>query len=375
MFKLNKKGSVLIVSYVVLFVLLTISVSIVLLNINEINAARRYHYGAKAFWLAEAGLNLYIKDASFMNGESQASILEGDGRMLIVVDDSDLSKRLVTSTGIYRNVRKRLRMEFLSQLPEALKNAVSIKGNFHIKGKKSSLILNDKVRLSGEFLNKSVYGSVIVEDRIDQMDLGSVSLVYPDANHNGIKDEFNDFIEHNRNILKNYSSDEVVYIKGNDTYFIAPNAQLEGKKIIYIEGDRSTHVVIPFGSFLKEGEKLTVITTGKVTLNQGGSAAKDSQLNIIAWQGYSESAIVPGVQRGIIFTHGQAQFEDIYETSVTNGSVVALGGIKVGEVWSTKIFNYQDMRKNGFLPPGFEGLVSGVSSEYSSKPLEWRELN
>ncbi|MFC1510624.1 hypothetical protein ACFL49_03085 [Candidatus Omnitrophota bacterium] len=376
MIKLNNKGSVLIVSYVVLFVLMTISVGIALLNINEVNAARRYYYGVKAFWLAEAGLSMYINDASFLMGKSRKSILEGDGRVLIMVDDSDQSKRLVTSTGIYQNVRKRLQLEYPSNLPESLKNSISVKGDFLITGKKSSLILNDKLRISGELINRSTFGNVIVEDNLDQVSSESVSLVYPDANGNGIKDEFNDFVEHNRAILKNYRDDEVVYITGDDTYFITPNFELEGKKIVYIEGhEDGAHVVIPFGSFLNEGEQLTIITTGKVTLNQGGTAARNSQLNIIAWEGYTETAVVPGVHQGIVYTHGEARFEDIYETAVTNGSVIALGGITVGEVWSSKIFNYQDMRIKGELPPGFEGLVGGTSSGYITKPIFWRELN
>ena len=102
--------------------------------------------------------------------------------------------------------------------------------------------------------------------------------------------------------------------------------------------------------------------------------SEGSQLNIIAWSGYKETAVLPSSFKGVIFTHGKAVFDEVHDTSITNGSVIANEGIEVKEVWSTKTFNYADTRENGQVPPGFEGLIGGGITKYSIKPDLWKEI-
>ena len=125
---------------------------------------------------------------------------------------------------------------------------------------------------------------------------------------------------------------------------------------------------------LGKDQNLTIIATGTITHNLVGLASKDSQLNIIAWSNYFESSTLPSVHNGMIYTHGTAYFDEIHDTSTTNGSIVANDGIVVGEVWSTKTCNYADTRTKGVVPPGFEGLAGGSVSGYSLRPNLWREI-
>ena len=119
---------------------------------------------------------------------------------------------------------------------------------------------------------------------------------------------------------------------------------------------------------------MTIISTGTVVHNQTGFAAPDSQLNIISWAGYLETASLPSSHNGVIYTHGIAQFDNIYDTTVTNGSVIANGGITIGEIWSTKTFNYADTTIDGIVPAGFEGLRGGGASGYVAKPSAWKAI-
>lgn len=132
--------------------------------------------------------------------------------------------------------------------------------------------------------------------------------------------------------------------------------------------------MIQLSSVLSKGQNLTIIATGTVTHNLAGLADKDSQLNIIAWSDYFEASTLPSIHNGMIYTHGTAYFDEVHDTSVTNGSLVANDGIVVGEVWSTKTFNYEDTRNRGAVPPGFEGLVGGGLSGYTERPNSWREI-
>ena len=87
-----------------------------------------------------------------------------------------------------------------------------------------------------------------------------------------------------------------------------------------------------------------------------------------------KTAVLPSSHNGAIYTHGIAQFDNIYDTTVTNGSVIANGGIAIGEIWSTKTFNYADTTINEIVPAGFEELLGGGASGYVSKPSAWKAI-
>lgn len=371
----NNKGAVLIAAYMALFVLVTLSSSVALLNFNELNNARRHQDTTTAFWLAEAGINQFLADTAILEESEALTFEEGSGTIKIVRDDSNKKYRLVTSTGSVGGSQRSVQIKYPS-LSTIFENTIATGGDFSIEGRKSSLIVNDKLRIGGRIANTSVYPLTLFEDVQEDVQDGLVSITYPDADHNGTADEFSDFVAFNRNLIQNYPEDEVIYIQGDDTYTITPDSSLEKTKIIYIEGSREGkgNAIIQFSGALGKEQNLTVIATGTVTHNQAGNAKKNSQLNIIAWSDYFETTALPSVQNGMIYTHGTAYFDELHDTSVTNGSVVANEGIVIREIWATKTFNYADMRKNGVVPPGFEGLVGGGVSGYTPKPSSWREI-
>jgi len=375
--KLNNKGSVLILAYIFMFALVTLSTGFVLLNFTELNSSRRYHDLTAALWLAESGLSLFQTNQSRLDAKGQETIFSDDkGSIHLTKDDSNPLFRQIISTGSYGGSQRRLEVKYPAKTADVFDNTMSIKGNLEIAGTKTMVTVNQKVRLSGETVSKSKYSSVFIEDKKEKVDERLVSLTYPDANENGKPDEFSDFVEFNRKVIKNYSEDEIIYLKGEGTFTIAPDSKLKGKKIVYVESSREGggNVIIQSSGSLPKGQNLTVISTGTVTLNQVGFAANNSQLNVIAWSSYNESAALPGSHKGTIYTHGVANFTDIHDTSITNGSVVANGGIRFGDIWSMKSFNYSDTRTKGLVPPGFEGLVGGGTSGYLERPNSWKEI-
>lgn len=371
----NNKGAVLIAAYMALFALVTLSSGIAMFNFTELNDARRYQDTTAAFWLAEAGINQFLADPSMLDELEAIAIEEENGTIWLKRDDSNKKYRLVTSTGTVGGSRRSVQIKYPS-LSTIFENTITSGGDLLVEGRKSALVINDKLRLGGRVVNRSVYPLTLFEDVREGVQGGLVSILYPDADRNGTADEFSDFVAFNRDLIARYPQEEVVYIKGDETYTITPDSSLQKAKIVYIEGSRAGrgNAIIQFSGALGKDQNLTVIATGTVTHNQAGLAKKGSQLNVIAWSDYIETTALPSIQNGMIYTHGTAYFDELHDTSITNGSVVANKGVVIREIWSTKTFNYADMRKNGVVPPGFEGLVGGGISGYTRRPSSWKEI-
>ena len=376
--KLNNQGSALIFSFFVMSVLVTLSTAFAILTFGELNDARRYRDLTSAFWLAESGINLYMQNPSILNKVTLQSFHYKSGAFTDSKDDSRPGKRVITSTGFFGGSRRSIQIEYPANAPDVFNNVVSVDGNIMISGGKSAMAFNDKTRISGRVVNSSKHSQVYFEDRQDGVAGDLVSLTYPDTNENGTEDEFDDFVQYNRKLLATYPKSEVVYIQGDDTFTFLPNKGLNGKRIVYIEGQEGKgNVTINFtGNWEDEDQNLTIISTGNVTFNQISPQMQESnsQLNIIAWSGYRETAALPGSHKGMTFTHGKAEFDEVDEASVTYGSVVANDGISIKEVWSKKSFNYADTRTKGVVPPGFEGLLGRGAYGFSARPSAWREI-
>ena len=374
--KLNNKGVALIVASLVLFVLVTLSAGFALAMITELNNARRYRDSAAAFWLAEGEINRFIKNPTMLDEKDSQTIPYGKDTVTITRDDSHINRRIITATATVGGSQRKIQIEYPAHAPEAFNTTMSADGNIVIEGNKASVLVNGKIRLSGKIINKAKHSNLLFfEDKMEGVNPDLASLSYPDANNNGVTDEFEDFVQINRRILASYPGNEVLYIQGNGTHTIVPNPSLYTKKIIYIEGREGMgNVIIPFNGIWGDDQNVTIITTGIVTYNLSGPWKNNSQLNIIAWSGYRETGILSGRHRGIIHTHGKAEFDEIYDTSITEGTIVANGGITLGEVWSPKTFNYADTRTDGMTPPGFEGLIATGSFGFETKPIFWKEI-
>ena len=365
----------LVIACLGLFVVLMLTAGFALSLVSELSSAQRFQNRTAAFWLAQAGINRFLENPDVFDNEDDQEISFSAGTVRLFRDDYDPDRRVISATGVVKGSKRTIQLVFGARHPEVFENALSTGGDLTIDGRRAVLALNDRIRLAGEVINKAYFASIFQEDTREGLNTGRVSVVYPDTNHNGRPDEFADFVAYNRALLDQYSEEEVAYIQGNRTLVLTPASDLQGKKIVYVEGDEgSGDVVIQFGGVWEKDQDITVISTGNVTFNQGGIMGGDSRLNIIAWSGYKETAIFPSTHQGLILTKGKARFDDIHDTSVTNGCVIAEGGISVGEVWSTKTFNFKNFIRDGRLPPGFEGLIGSRASGYRDTPDLWKEI-
>ena len=369
--RLNNKGSIVLVATMILYFIILIGVSFTLANLNELSFTKRFYHGKAAFWLAEAGLNMYIANPFLLDDKSTKEFNYGDGTIILTKDTSQPNYQYIYSTGTYGSQQRKLQITYPAAVPEAFKSVFATNGNVSIDGTKTSAVVYGQSNVAGEITGTSKYASVSFEALLENADSATSTLNYP----KNTPDDFKNFNEINNNLISQYKEQEVLHIKDTDTVTLTPE-QVKGKKIIYVEGynERTGNVVINTNSLVSSNQNVTIIASGNVTFNQNGNQAPNSQLNIIAWGGYQESVSAASSHRGLIYTHGIATFDNIKESSTTSGGVIAEGGIVLGDIWSTKIFNYADMTKNGFYPPGFEMLSGGSLSNVDLKPSAWKEI-
>jgi len=371
----NQRGAVLIVSYIVLFALITMSAGLAMFNFNEINYVRRYTRSVQAFWLAESWIHRYLHDPQVLGKEARLVRDDDPGSVVLERDDSNPQKRILTATAIVQGVKRAVRVTFPVKSADVFNNTMSAFGNILTNGQRTVVRIDDKTRTSGAVVSDSDRASVHFEDKREGVHPALVSLTYPDADQNGESDEFGDFVQFYRQQLAQYPQQEVIYLQGNGTFTLTPQSKLAGKKIIYVEGEEGRgNVIIPVSGMIQPNQKITVISTGTVTVNVTGLMPQSAQLNVISWSGYRESAAMAGSLRGTIYTHGKAVFDNIFDSTVTYGNVVANEGVQFGEIWSTKIFQYADMRRGGVVPAGFEGVLGGSTGGYVRVPDTWKDV-
>ena len=369
----SNKGSLLIISVTVLYIMIVLTAGYSMIIFGEMSAAQRYRDSAVAFWLAETGITRYLHNPGFLTNWGKI-FYEKTGT--IVLNKKDLSsERILTSTGNVRGVRREIQVKFSAKPPVVFDNVMSTGGDLVMNGDKTAVTINSRLRVGGKIMDKAKYSTVLIEDKKENVSAPRTTLTYPDADGNGKPDEFSDFAAFNRNLVASYPKDDVIYIQGDDAYAIVLNPALTNKRIIFVDGKAGLgNVTVQLMGNWEENQNLTIISSGSITFNQEGKMPSSSQLNIISWAGYHESSALPSVHNGVVYTHGKATFDHIYDNSVTNGNVIANDGIELGEIWSRKTFNYADVRRNGLLPPGFEGLFGARQTGYDSVPGDWKEM-
>lgn len=370
----NNKGVALIFSYFVLVVLFILMAGFALSTVQELTDAKRFRDGTAAFWLAEAGINQFLQNPSLLDGGTQ-TINYGSHNVVLSKDDTSPLMRYVTAAGHVRNSTRELVVQFQGNAPYVFNNTMSSGGNLSLAGFIAKLEVFGPTRLTGVYSKSGLGASGWFEDKQEGVDSGLTTFQYPDSDNNGTSDQFNDFVEFNRDIVSTYPSDEVVYIQSNDTQVIYPGSDLTGKKVVYVEGSSagSGDVDIIFDAGWQDDQNLTIISTGNVDYIQPLQLSTDSQLNIIAWDGYNEGAILYSTHRGVTYSHSAANFYSIFDYSETTGNIIANSGINAYETLSWKRFYYGEPLTDGNLPPGFQGLIALSPSGYSSIPSGWKE--
>ncbi|MBF0504426.1 MAG: hypothetical protein HQL14_04910 [Candidatus Omnitrophica bacterium] len=317
-----------------------------------------------------------MKNPQMLDTTFSQTIPYADSNIYLSRDDSKPMVRYIISTAKVGGIQRTVRIGYTANVPQAYRNSLSSQGNINITGKSASFILNDQTCISGKVIDKSKLGIHLFENLKTNQDLSLTSLTYPNVDPSEDPYGIENFIKNNKDLIAGYNSNVVLYVK-SDYYTLPIDGSLSGKKIIYVEGDAgaAVNVIIPSNNVVAQNQNLTIITPGIVTFHQSGLQAPSSQLNIIAWGGYNETVSAISRHQGIIYTHGTATFDQINASSVNNGSVIADGGIVIGEIWSTKIFNYSDITNNGSYPPGFERLTGASIMSISGYPISWEDIS
>lgn len=371
----NKKGASLLYGYLVLSVLLTLSAGFALSTASELNNTKRFRDYTKAFWLAEAGVARFRKNQTMLDTTNPVNIYFGSNYVTLLKDDTDSQNRIVTATGHVGSITRQLAITFPAKPPKVFSNTMSSGGNLKLLGLIAKLEVYGPTRLTGTFSKSGIGASGWFEDKQEGISTNETTLKYPDADGNGTSDQFNDFVEFNRDIASNYPPSEVVYIQSDNTQIVIPNRSLAGKKILFVEGSQpgTGNVNILFDASWQSEQNLTVISTGTVEYVQPLQTATNSQLNIIAWDDYKEASILYSSHKGVTYAHDAANFYSIFEYSVTSGNLIANNGINANEALSWKRFDYADPVANGSVPPGFQGLLAQAPPGYATTPDLWEE--
>lgn len=98
---MNRRGAALIIAFMVVVVLTTLSSALVMRSVSERSIAQRYVESTQAFWLAEAGVNralLQLKN-NFNDLNAIAAVTLGQGEYSVDTIATEGSNRRVTARG------------------------------------------------------------------------------------------------------------------------------------------------------------------------------------------------------------------------------------------------------------------------------------
>lgn len=372
---MNKRGTALILTYLVITVLTILGIAFVSGSISESNMLRRHLASEQAFWIAEAGLNdaLYNMrlDSDWLPSASPVNYGGGSGTYSVQKVDIGSAIEL-RSTGTYDNVSRFVKGSLL-RIPTPFENTLSVGGDLSLTGLLARVEVYDQTRISGTY-SQSRFANGWFEDKQEGARSQDTTIPVPDYDESGTSDEFSDFVLFGRDAVQSYSPDEVVYIQTNGTVNIFPDEDLVGKKVIFVEGSTpgAGDVNIFFDGIWEEGEDLTVISTGTVTYLEPLQFQEDARLSIIAWDDYNEISVFRSQHESVIYAHDDAQFVDILDWGSTTGNIIVNDDLSLLEVLTYEKYYYSDKAINGDLPPGFKGLCS-ANGVLSSKLSDWQE--
>ncbi|MFO8052979.1 MAG: hypothetical protein R6U54_03360 [Candidatus Omnitrophota bacterium] len=389
---MNKKATALILTIIVSVVLAILGISFLLVGINEKNLVERYKYSTKAFWIAEAGLAQAYQDItnnystcpaveSSWGGASNDSF--GGGSYLVTVTLEGNLK--LTSTGTYKTVSKEVSAE-LTCVPSPFENTLSVGGDLDLTALAAIIHVNGKTRYSGNYNESTFFGNADFEDLQQEPDTNKTTLEVPDYDNNGVSDEFNDYKLYSREATQDhaqgeidfegtdfYVDDKVVYkkVEAGDNVNIFPHQSLVGKEVIYIEGpENEGDVNIYLDGNWQDDEDLTVISTGQVHYIEPLQTSRESRLSVISWEGYKESSVFVGYHESVVFTHGDAEFEDLLDIGYFTGNIIANGDVSLLELFTLDYWDFSDRVINGDIPPGFSKFVGQILTDNLS---DWQE--
>lgn len=372
----NDRGAVLVISLFTMVILFGLTASFALSTVGELSLANRNRDATRAFWAAEAGLNRFLQDTDMLNGIDTTTF--DIGGTTVTLSKVDGSERLVTASANVNGTTRQLQLTFPQNPPRIYDNSIASGGDIHLDALFAVLDVNDTAKISGSYTKDGFFASADFENLVEGEDPNETTIKYPDADGNGTADEFNDFVQFNRDIVSLYDPSEVVYLTTDSTVFIFPHDTLIDKKVVFVEGSTpgSGDVEIFFDSTWAENQNLTVISTGSVSYLQPlQNPSANSKLNTISWDFYGEASILYSSHGGVNYTHDAAHIFTVLAYSKTKGNMVANEGVNAYMALATKQYDFANpLDSDGHVPPGFQGLVTGGILGYSDTPSQWQEI-
>lgn len=371
---MNNRGSALLLSYMTVAFLTTLSSAFIARSVSEANLAKRQVASEQALWIAEAGLNdALVNIRASSSWTPSASPTTYNGGTYLVTKVTNSSNVELKATGTYDNVTRRVKGE-LASVPSIFDNTVSVGGNMTLTGLLARVEVYGKTRIGGAY-SKTWGASDYFADKVTGASADQTRLYIPDLDGNGTSNEFADFVEFGRDAVQSYDASEVVYVQGNSTVNIFPDADLIGKKVIFVEGTSSGSgdVNIYFDASWGAAEDLTVISTGTITYIEPLQFGEDARLSAVAWDDYVEASIFRSQHESVVYTHDDANFIDVLDWGSTTGNIIVNDSMSLTEVLTYEKYYFSDRLQNGDLPPGFDGFGSYGSSALASTLTNWQE--
>ena len=377
---MNKRGAALILAYAAIMVL-TILASVFLSSIiSENNLVRRYQSSSQAFWIAEAGLaNAYHSWCANSNYPGETNTPLGEGTYTVTKTPVNPQ---VTVTGTVGTVQRTIHAQFVG-IPRAFDSVLSAGRNLSVytpSATQGSLTVNGNTRYSRDYLH-NYDSSVSFTPNPQKVAPGLTAIPIPDYNGNGTADEFDDFVQFGRQAIAAYPPEQTVYIKTNGVAFIDSSANLQGKKVVFVEGScpYCGEVIMttgPFPTNTTGTQDLTIISTGEI-LDSSPVVSQANRVSTISWGGYYVYNWFSGRSlSGVHYSHDQIFFaNEGFGQNVNTGNYISNGDLSLSRVvnWENPptTFTYSDRAAKGDLPPGFALLSDNNSS--NKKLINWQE--
>ncbi|TAN61785.1 hypothetical protein EPN16_02855 [bacterium] len=252
----NKRGSVLVVSFMVILVLAVLGGIMLSRSISERALTQRYAESTQAFWLAEAGVNRALKElgANFnAMGNNVWSETLAPGSYSIDIEQVDSTKRKVTSHGFVPAVSPRVERVLEATItkkipPDFYENAIYSGGSVDFNG--NSYTVTGKVRYADEieYSSNNVNGTITEDPDIKPLAMLDFQQLY----NLSLAQQNVYVVDHNKLVNQATGSDD---FPGSFWY----DAQSGIPNIVYIDGDLALNGNIGTigGFFVVVGDVLT----------------------------------------------------------------------------------------------------------------------
>ncbi len=397
----NKKGSILLISYLAITVLLALGASFLANSLTEIRGTERFVNSSQAFWAAEKGLakvayninnGIPLTQNTFINMEDFPNYYPSGYCKYKVESYDTFTSKVFTVTGIAGEGadQDKAQKKVQIRLPRSIfENTISAGGNLDVIGFIGDLDVFGKTRITGTYSKSGLGVSCWFEDKQEGVSSEKTTIQIPDINANGTPGEFNDFVTHFDTVVsairektleeQGDADAEAVLIETDGDYFVYPQASLEDKDILYVRGSGpgQGNVYVLFNTSWADNQDLTIISTGTVTyLEPLQYESQNSRLNMVSWGDYTETSVFYTSHESVIYTQGDADFMDIFEVGTSDLNMIANDDITFTEIFARKAVRYSSRIADGDIPPAFGDSLGSSDLDIAAltvNPQGWKE--